>query len=112
MAIPIIAVDDKDGDDPSVPIFGGDAYVENHEEGKQSQLLLAMNFFNEQEMRRSPELPSSQGISPATMVLIDDDGLNIEIARRDGYHTLHYDPDHSQSEDALIFQKRAKLVYF
>ena len=105
LSIPLADDDKEQNRYTAIPIFGGDAYVEKHDEGKQSQLLLAMNFFNEQEMRTSPQLRSNDSITPARTVLIDDDVLNIEIARRDGYQTLQYDPDNSKREDALTFQK-------
>lgn len=63
-----------------------------------------MDYFNQREVRISPDSPSNSLISPANSLLIDDDALNIEIARQDGFQTLHYNPDNSQSELSLTFQ--------
>jgi hypothetical protein len=100
-----ISFTSRSSENIDIPIFGGHDRVRNHGDGKQSQLLLAMNYFNKQGMNYSASKSASDRISPASTVLIDDDGRNIAIAKRDGYRTIHYDPSDSENENVLTLEK-------
>lgn len=88
--------------DVDIPIFGGNDRVKNYRDGKQSQLLLAMDYFNKQRNDYSSGSPRQ---TPASTVLVDDDGRNIAVAQSDGYRTIHYDPSKSENENALTLDK-------
>jgi 6-phosphogluconolactonase/glucosamine-6-phosphate isomerase/deaminase len=75
-----------------IHVFGGDDYVEGYSKGKQSQLLLAMNSFNDQEQVKSNGR-AREPIIPSATILIDDDTDNIEVALEDGYKTFAFLPD-------------------
>lgn len=66
-----------------IPIFGGDAYGDGKQDGKQSHLILAIDYFN---AKRETDKPTN----PQTTLLIDDDPHNIQVAERDGYQTILY----------------------
>jgi hypothetical protein len=58
--------------------------VENYNQGKQSQLLLSIDHFNQMHpQRRNP-------VTPKTTLLVDDDTDNIRVAKADGYRTMVY----------------------
>ncbi|GKY97640.1 hypothetical protein MPSEU_000722400 [Mayamaea pseudoterrestris] len=69
----------------AIPVFGDD----DRSEGKQSQLLLSMNHFNQIRSQRS------NPITPANTLLVDDDSDNIQAAKADGYNTMHFRPGSS-----------------
>jgi hypothetical protein len=71
----------------SIPVFGNDDRVDHYDLGKQSQLLLSINYYNQQHAQRS------NAITPETTLLVDDDGENIRVAQADNYCTLNYQPD-------------------
>jgi hypothetical protein len=73
-----------------IPIYGGDEYVNNYGEGKQSQLYLALQFYNENGL-----LQGERKIEPLNTLLVDDDSRNIKIAKHDGYCTIEYTPGSS-----------------
>jgi hypothetical protein len=77
-------------------VAGGNDVVQGYEEGKQSQLLLFVRrtFYStgrddEVKMLNTPE--AGRRVRSMTL-LVDDDPHNIEIARRDGYATILYEP--------------------
>ena len=54
-------------------------------DGKQTHLVKAINDIN--------AANGNKNISNDTTILIDDDKRNIKKARKDGYHTVRYDPE-------------------
>ena len=70
----------------AIPVFGDNDRVDNYDQGKQSQLLLSMNHFNQMHAQRS------NPITPKTTLLVDDDADNIRVATADGYNTIQYTP--------------------
>lgn len=82
-----------------VPIYGGDDVIAPDMIGKQSQLILARTYFDEKHG------DAGATIAVRETVLIDDDGQNIRIAQGGGYRTIHYDPESSEREDALVLGK-------
>jgi hypothetical protein len=77
----------------TIPIFGGDDLVKGYSEGKQSQLFLAMQHYNDdQKEKKSQPTETTIIIAPSSTLLIDDDVDNIKVARNDGYQTLLYLP--------------------
>jgi len=91
-----------------IPIYGGRDRVAPHLLGKQSQLILARRYFDEK--RRGGDGVADLLVSET--VLVDDDEANIEIAQNDGYRTIFYNPEKSDSEDALVLSKeRRRLSY-
>ena len=75
----------------TIPIWGGDDELKHYAQGKQSQLHLAIEYFN----RRSTNKNAASTLQPSNAVLVDDDLDNIAIAHRDGYHTMPYIPGRS-----------------
>ena len=96
----------------TIPIFGGDRYVstEDSVEGKQSQLLLAIQYHEQLRQKRQQDEDENDVLSPnsnnnnsnyysiETTLLVDDDYDNIRIAREDGYRTIYYKTN--QQEEA------------
>ena len=80
-----------------IPVYGGNDRVAPYWHGKQSQLVLARQYFDN--LRKNGETAL---LSPSEIVLVDDDERNIAIAQKDGYRTIWYDPEHSDAEDALV----------
>jgi hypothetical protein len=70
----------------AIPVFGDRDRVDHFDQGKQSQLLLSMNHYNQMHNQRS------NPITPATTLLVDDDADNIRVARADGFNTMLYQP--------------------
>ena len=73
----------------AIPVFGDQDRMENYDQGKQSQLLLSINHFNQMHEQRS------NPITPRTTLLVDDDVDNIRVATADGYNTIQYTPGSS-----------------
>jgi hypothetical protein len=72
---------------PTISIQGGTNYSDP--KGKKIQL--------EKAITEILELEGTRGITPRKTLLIDDDKNNIRLARRDGYQSLWFDPDHPLS---------------
>ena len=83
-----------------IPVYGGNDRVAPYWHGKQSQLVLARQYFDNH--RRQQKNGETALLSPYEVVLVDDDERNIAIAQKDGYRTIWYDPEHSDAEDALV----------
>ncbi|CAB9526078.1 expressed unknown protein [Seminavis robusta] len=76
-----------------IPVFGGDDWVKGHSKGKQSQLKLAMQYYNNQQQQKDKDKDNNKDpITPASTLLIDDDANNIKVARKDGYQAVLYMP--------------------
>jgi hypothetical protein len=95
---------DARGQARTIPVFGGNDYVPEFESGKQSQLMLSIQHFSQQagdggggEVESDGEAESNGesklSLDPSHTLLVDDDVRNIQVARGDGYATLHYQPD-------------------
>jgi len=69
-----------------IPVRGGYDDVN----GKQNHLALATEDIKKL-TAKSTGTPAA--ISGATTVLIDDDGRNIRIAQKNGFHAVHFNPD-------------------
>lgn len=82
-----------------IPIYGGNDIVDGYMDGKQSQLYLAMEYFNQ---KRNATTSNNVGIAPNNTVLVDDDYDNIVTARMNGYRTIHYKPEQSNHYNALV----------
>jgi hypothetical protein len=93
--------DDARGQARKIPVFGGNDYVPEFESGKQSQLMLSIQHFAQEaggggggEVESNGEADSSElSLDPSHTLLVDDDARNIQVARSDGYATLHFQPD-------------------
>lgn len=95
---------DARGQARTIPVFGGNDYLPEFENGKQSQLMLSIQHFAQQaegggdgelvrEGEADSEGESKAFLDPSQTLLVDDDVRNIQVARSDGYATLHYRPD-------------------
>jgi hypothetical protein len=96
---------DARGQARKIPVFGGNDYVPEFESGKQSQLMLSIQHFAQEagdggggEVDAEGEADNNDGesklsLDPSHTLLVDDDVRNIQVARSDGYATLHYQPD-------------------
>ena len=94
-------------DNYDIPVYGVNDRVAPHLHGKQNQLILARNYFNEMKEDGEMDMLLSE------IVLVDDDERNIEIARRDNYRIILYDPENSEAEDALVLtNERRHLRYY
>ena len=85
-----------------IPVYGGNDRVAPYWHGKQSQLMLARQYFDALEQTNGDK---PRTMSPHEIVLIDDDDQNIAIAHADGYRTIWYDTKHSEADDALVLTK-------
>jgi len=86
-----------------IPIYGGADEIAPNMQGKQSQLILARRYFDEKSHVAGTILVGET-------VLVDDDGVNIRIANDDGYRTIHYNPEDSQADDALVIKKEQRQI--
>jgi hypothetical protein len=97
---------DANGQARTIPVFGGNDYLPEFENGKQSQLILSIQHFarvgqggGEGESNGGEAEHDNDGdegrlsLGPSQTLLVDDDFRNIQVARSDGYATLHYRPD-------------------
>ena len=104
----------------NIPVYGGQDMMQNYEEGKQSQLIHAIQFFhslggrngNNDNMKDKNhmklESSKNQSLDLVHVVLIDDDYDNIRIAKKDGYRTIHYDPT-NDNINSLLFNLPKKV---
>jgi hypothetical protein len=108
---------DAHGQARTIPVFGGDDYLPEFENGKQSQLMLSIQHFahggqgggegesNGGEAAGDNSNTDGEGklsLGPSQTLLVDDDLRNIHVARSDGYATLHYRPDATRLYEADI----------
>jgi hypothetical protein len=93
------------GGNYDIPVYGGNDRVAPQLHGKQNQLILAQNYFNEKKDDGEMDMLLSE------IVLVDDDERNIEIARWDKYRTILYDPENSEAGDALVLTKERRQLW-
>lgn len=96
-----------DNEKYDIPIYGGLDRFAPHWLGKQSQLILARRYFDEKK--------GGDGVADLLVsetVLVDDDQRNIDIAQRDGYRTVFYNPDKNYAENALVLGKERRRLWY
>jgi hypothetical protein len=96
----------------AIPVFGGDLVIPGFEDGKQSQLHIALEYCAQLGNRGQTGLQitaAKEAIDASNTVLIDDDGNNIKIAQADGYHTIHYDYGNSETKESLVLKNMIKI---
>lgn len=111
---------------PNIPVYGRDDVVENHTNGKRSQLILAMEGFNHQirdnnnkqanqiipnedetklEGDALPITTPAPMITAASTLLVDDDEKNVKIAQEDGYQTILFRPDDKNLPPPVVVEE-------